>query len=321
MPHFTSQQASRHQASLNRELGDTITQALADPDITEVMLNPDGELWLDSRKQGLIPSGTTMSPSQAQGLVTTIAGILGRVLTEEDPRLEAELPLDGSRLCALLPPITPAPTFAIRKRATELLPLSHYEATHTLTPPHAEILRRSLKARQNILISGGPGSGKTTFANALIDEMTQLAETGERLFLLEDTAELQCQAPNHIPLHTTPDVTLRDLVRSTLRMRPDRIVIGEVRGAEAFDLLKAWNTGNPGGLATLHANSALDALERLDHLTQEAGVPSQARLIASTLDIVVHMRRHAQRREVQELYLIQGYDPETGYHVEPVHPN
>ena len=244
--HWTPQQTSRHHDSLRRELGEAVTLALANPDITEVMLNPDGELWLDSRTEGLIRACATMSPSQAAGLISTVAGLQGQVVSSKEPLLEAELPLDGSRFQAMLPPIVRAPAFAIRKRATCLYPLSHYEEAGTLSPKDAEAIRCGIRQRSNLLISGGPGAGKTTFANAVLHEMTQLAETTERYLILEDTYELQSEADNQTILHTSDTVSLQALVRSTLRMRPDRIVIGEVRGAEAHDLLKAWNTGNPG---------------------------------------------------------------------------
>ena len=310
---WTPQQTTRHEDSLRRELGETITRALADPDITEVMLNPDGALWLDSRTRGLIPTGATMSPTRAEGLISTVAGLLGHVVSSKEPLLEAELPLDGSRLQAMLPPVVAAPAFAIRKRAIALYSLKDYLEAGTLAKAHYEALRRAVTSRSNLLISGGPGSGKTTFANALLQGMTRLAKDTERLLILESTYELQCQAPNHTILHTSGEVSLQALIRATLRMRPDRIIIGEVRGAEAHDLLKAWNTGNPGGLATLHANSATDALERLDQLVQEAGVPSQGRLIGSSVHLIVHMRREGQRRCVQKLLLVDGYDPGRGY--------
>ncbi|MCP4988481.1 MAG: Flp pilus assembly complex ATPase component, partial [Colwellia sp.] len=172
------------------------------------------------------------------------------------------------------------PVFAIGKRAATLFPLERYLEDGALSAEQAKALRRAIAERRNLLVSGGPGSGKTTFANAVLHEMGRLAPQTERLVILEDTYELQCDAPNHLVLRTSETVSLRALLRATLRLRPDRIIVGEVRGAEAHDLLKAWNTGNPGGVATVHANSAADALERLDQLVQEAGVPSQARLIA-----------------------------------------
>jgi type IV secretion system protein VirB11 len=309
---------ARHHESLVRELGDFIVGALANADITEIMLNPDGELWVDSRTRGLARAGAEMPAHQAESLLSTVAGLLDRIINEENPILEAELPLDGSRIEGLLPPVVPSPVFAIRKRPTRVFTLDDYIADRILTADQADILRGAIVDRQNLLISGGPGSGKTTFANAVLREMDWLAPRAERYLLIEDTYELQCKSPNHVTLHTTENVSLRDLVRAAIRLRPDRIVIGEVRGEEALDLLKAWNTGNPGGCATVHANSAVDALSRLDQLAQEAGVPSQARLVASTVDLVAHMERSGSSRRVRELVSVHGLTAAGEYHVEPI---
>jgi len=309
---------TRHRESLLRELSDSVAEALADDDITEVMRNADGELWIDSRTRGLARLDAKMSDPQTESLLSTVAGLLNRVVNDQHPILEAELPLDGSRIEGLLPPVVPSPVFSIRKRANSIYTLNQYVEEGILAQDQAEALTGAIVARQNILISGGPGSGKTTLANALLREMEWLAPRAERLLLLEDTYELRCQAPNHVTLHTTENVSLRDLVRAAIRLRPDRIIIGEVRGAEALDLLKAWNTGNPGGCATVHANSAGEALTRLDQLAQEAGVPSQTRLIASTVHRVVHMERHGSSRRVRQLLSVRGVSPNGDFHVEPL---
>jgi type IV secretion system protein VirB11 len=188
-----------------------------------------------------------------------------------------------------------------------------------LAPSEADVLRAAVRERWNVVISGGPGSGKTTFANALLHEMGRLAET-ERVVILEDTFELRCSTPNHLILHTSGAVDLRRLVHAALRLRPDRLVVGEVRRAEALELLKAWNTGNPGGLATVHANNAEMALERLDQLAQEAGVPSRARLVAQTVDVVVHLERRGSVRRVRQLVHVVEHDPERGFVVDGFFP-
>ncbi len=308
----------RHRRSLLRELGDVVVQALSDDDVTEVMRNADGQLWVDSRSRGLVRAGAEMSAPQAESLLSTVAGLLDRIVNDRHPILEAELPLDGSRIEGLLPPLVPSPVFAIRKRAAQVFTFDDYVADRILSSDQADILRGAIVDRQNILVSGGPGSGKTTFTNALLREMEWLAPRTERLVLIEDTYELRCQSANHVTLHTTEEITLRDLVRAAIRLRPDRVVIGEVRGAEALDLLKAWNTGNPGGCATVHANSAEDALDRLNQLAQEAGVPTQARLVASTVDLVAHMERAGSRRRVHELVSVHGLGAQDEFLIETI---
>ena len=317
-PDLDSEKDRRNRQALERELGAAVLGALGDPDLTEVMLNADGRLWTDSLIRGLEPLGERRTRLQAMSLISTVAGLLDRVVDRHHPVLEVELPLDGSRFEALVPPVVEAPIFAIRKRAGRVLPLEQYLAEGSLQPEQLEALQGAIERRQNILVAGGPGSGKTTFVNALLQEMVRLAPEGQRFGLLEDTYELRCEAPNHFSLHTSDSVSLRQLVRAALRLRPDRLIVGEVRGAEAHDLLKAWNTGNPGGCATVHANGAADALERLDLLAQEAGVPSQARWIASTVDWVAFLERHGNRRRVAELVRIRGWSPDTGFRVEPV---
>lgn len=309
---WTREQAKRHRESLRRELGEAVLRFLEDKDVTEVLLNADGRLWIDSHSQGLTKTEITLPPIRARGLVTTVAGLLGRTVGDDNPILEAELPLDGSRFEALLPPVVEAPIFAIRKRAERVIPLPAYIESGQLTPEQATHLGEALIKRRNILVSGGPGSGKTTFVNALLHEIGRIAPS-HRLCLLEDTWELRCHTPNHVSLHTSDEVNLRQLVRASLRLRPDRIVVGEVRGAEAHELLKAWNTGNPGGCATVHANSAHDALARLDLLAQEAGVPSQAWLIGSTVHLVAHFERIASQRRLAQLAAVQGYEPGRGF--------
>ena len=314
----------RHEQALRRELGPEVLAALADDDVVEVMLNADGRLWLERRSCGLVEAGVSLSIERARSLVATVAGLLGRVVGERSPILEAELPLDGSRFEALVPPVVERPVFAIRKRATRVIPLDRYVADGIVSPAQARQLRDAVARRLNIVVSGGPGSGKTTFVNALLGLMggpESAGSRGERLVILEDTYELRCDAPNHVVLHTSEAVDLRALVRATLRLRPDRIVVGEVRGAEAHELLKAWNTGNPGGCATVHANSAIDALARLDQLAQEAGVPSQASLVARAVHRVAHIERTTSGRRLRELVAVRGDHPERGFEVEALHTN
>ena len=310
------EQHQRLQEKLRRELGLNVLTALRDPDVTEVMLNPDGSLWVESQRDGQLDTGARMSGIQAENLIGTVASMLGTVVNAGSPIVEGELPLDGNRFEGILPPVSTAPVFVIRKRAGLVYTLDDYVTAGIVEPWQAEALREAIRTRQNIVIAGGTASGKTTLANALIHEMVALGDPTVRFVILEDTRELQCTARNAIQLRTGDVADLTRLARVTMRLRPDRIVIGEVRGAEALALLKAWNTGHPGGLTTVHANSAAAALVRLDTLIQEAGVPPQPQLVVEAVDLLVFIARTAEGRCVRELATVTGCDPTTGYRLE-----
>jgi type IV secretion system protein TrbB len=313
MTRADQERQQRLHEKLRRELGPEVLGALEDPDVTEVMLNPDGRLWVESRRDGMRDTGGRMTGIQAESLIGTVASMLGRVVHAGLPILEGELPLDGNRFEGILPPVSTAPVFVIRKQAGLVWALDDYVGAEILAPWQAEVLRQTIRSRQNVLIAGGTASGKTTLANALLREMVALGDPAERFVILEDTRELRCAAPNAVQLRTGDLVDLTRLTRVTMRLRPDRIVVGEVRGPEALALLKAWNTGHPGGLTTVHANSARAALMRLEALVEEAGVPAQPRLVAEALDLVVFIARTARGRRVQELAKVEGWDPALGY--------
>ncbi len=303
-------------------LGRDVIDLLWDSEVLEVLLDSDGSTWTDRVAIGLQDENLTIQPQRAEAFLVTVAGLLGQELTRERPLLEGELPGHGARITGAIPPVVEAPAFAIRKRAESVYRLSDYVASRSLWGPGAEVLRTSLVPEDpeqdalNVVIAGGPGSGKTTLANALLAEIADALGGKKRLILIEDTYELQCNAPCHQPLRTAGTVDLRALVQVALRLRPDRIIVGEVRGAEALDMLKAWNTGTPGGVATVHANSAADALGRLDYLAQEANVPPQAHLVASAVDLVVFIVRTPQGRKVTEMVRVHGLDGDGGYELE-----
>jgi type IV secretion system protein VirB11 len=260
-------------------------QSFEDPDVVEVMLNPDGSLWVDRLGSGREPLGVSLTPADGERIIRLVAAHVGAEVHAGKPLLSAELPETGERFEGALPPVTPGPVFALRKRAVGLIRLDAYVADGILTEAQAEFLRNAVRERQNILIAGGTSTGKTTLANALLDEV---GATGDRVIVLEDTVELQCTARDHVPLRTRAGiVTMAELVRSTLRLRPDRIVVGEVRGAEALDLLKAWGTGHPGGIATVHAGSAAGALLRLEQLILEVAITPPRALIAEAVNVIV----------------------------------
>jgi type IV secretion system protein TrbB len=302
---------------LRTALGSSIAAWLDDPAVIEVMLNPDGRLWLDRLGEGVSDTGLSLTAADGERIVRLVAHHVGVEVHARSPRVSAELPEGGERFEGLLPPVVTAPAFAIRKPAVAVFTLDHYAAAGIMRPDAAIALRQGVEARANILVAGGTGSGKTTLVNALL---TEVAKTTDRIVLIEDTRELQCAAPNLVAMRTKDGVvSLSDLVRSSLRLRPDRIPIGEVRGTEALDLLKAWGTGHPGGIGTIHAGTALGALRRMEQLIQEAVVTVPRALLAETIDIIAVLVRDGHGRRLAELARIEGLDAATGdYRLTPL---
>lgn len=305
---------------MSRYLGGAIVRALEDPDVTEVYVNPqDGAVRLDTRSRGRVASAARIEAHRVEMFLNVVAASLDVTLGANRPRLEAELPaaFGGSRLQGFVPPVTSAPAFNIRKRAGRVYSLDEYEDAGVLTAAQRTTLQHAVASRRNVLIVGGTNSGKTTLANALLKEITDLFPR-DRIVILEDTVELRCSADDSLALRTTPDVSLSDLVRSTLRASPNRIIVGEVRGREALDLLDAWATGHPGGVATLHASSAEGALLRLDRLAQRANVPSQRQLIAEAVQLVAVIQGGNGGRRVTDVVAVTGLGPDGGFVLERV---
>lgn len=306
-----SEASLRGARMLRTALGASIAGWLDDPTVIEVMLNPDGRLWVDRLGDGISDSGERLSHADGERIVRLVAHHVGIEVHARSPRVSAELPEGGERFEGLLPPVVAAPAFAIRKPAIAVFTLEDYVAAGILLPAHAAVFREGIAARWNILVAGGTGTGKTTLTNALLAEV---ATTDDRIVLIEDTRELQCTSPNLVALRTKDGVaSLSDLVRSSLRLRPDRIPIGEVRGAEALDLLKAWGTGHPGGIGTIHAGTALGALRRMEQLIQEAVVSVPRALLAETIDLVAVLVRDGRGRRLAELIRVTGLDERGGY--------
>jgi P-type conjugative transfer ATPase TrbB len=305
---------ARQVRMLRTAMGPAISGALEEPDVVEVLLNPDGLLWVDRLSAGRSPLGVALSRSDAERIIRLIASHVGVEVHAGAPVLSAELPETGERFEGMLPPIAEFPIFAIRKRAAGVIPLEIYVRTGVISAEQYAVLREAIRSRLNILVAGGTTSGKTTFVNALLQEM---AHTDSRVIVLEDTRELQCAAQNHVALRTKPGVvSLTELVRSTLRLAPDRIVVGEVRGPEALDMLKAWGTGHPGGISTIHAGSAHGALRRLEQLIQEAVITVPRALIAETINLIVFLVGRGRTRRVKELVRVTGLTAD-GYLLEP----
>ncbi|RCK45959.1 conjugal transfer protein TrbB [Thalassospira profundimaris] len=308
----------RQRTMLRTAMGPAIATALIDPAVIEVMVNPDGRLWIDRHGDGRVDTGERLEVSEAERIIRLVASHIGQECHRDRPVVSAELPETGERFEGLLPPVSPSPCFAIRKPARVLYRLSDYVDAQIMTPLQAKALREAVEAQKNIVVVGGTSSGKTTLVNALLAEV---AASGDRVILIEDTRELHCAAEDCVSLRTKPGVAaLSDLVRSTLRLRPDRIIVGEVRGPEALDMLKAWNTGHPGGITTLHANSAHAGLYRLEQLIQEVVVTVPRRLIAEAIDIVVFLKGRGSTRRVETVAALEGLASDGDYRLKPLTP-
>ena len=317
MPQTNAIVSDRKVAALRQAMGPVIATALADRRVVEVMVNPDGKIWIDKIGEGRSYTGETLAHDDADRILRLLADHAGEVVTRDRPRISATLPVTGERFQGAFMPIVANPAFAIRKRPEIVFTLEDYIREGIMSEAMAEALRQAAETRQNLLIAGGTGSGKTTLANAIL---ALPAFARDRVVLIEDTAELQCSAEDRLEMltkRTEPPVTMTDLVRDTLRLRPDRIIIGEVRDGSALDLLKAWNTGHPGGLATIHANSAVEALSRLEDLIGEVTQRVPYRAIAQAINLVVFIERTPDGRRVRSVTRVLGREGD-GYRLETV---
>lgn len=297
----------RNLEKLRREMGSIVSAAMEDSSVIEVMLNPDGFIWIDRLGEGMTQVGT-MDETAALQMLGTIAHMLGTVINTEQPKVEGELPGDGSRVEGVIYPIVKKPSFNIRKKASAVFPLSLYLEQNRIHKHDMDILCKAIKERKNMLIVGGTGSGKTTFANAILNEMVSLTPE-HRVLLLEDTLELQCKMTNTVQMRTNDHIKMRDLLKIAMRQRPDRIIVGEVRGGEALDMLKAWNTGHPGGLCTVHANDAAAGLIRLEQLISEVSQTRMRDLISEAVDLIIFLKRDPERGpRLTEIVEIKGVE-------------
>ncbi|MCD5327921.1 P-type conjugative transfer ATPase TrbB [Chromobacterium piscinae] len=296
--------------------GPDIMEAMLDPKVVEVMLNDDSIVWVDRLGEGMAPlcdrdgEVIKMLPSQAASLINNVATMLSDTVTVENPILEGELPLDGSRFEALIPPVVERPIFAIRKKASLIFTLNDYVKQGVMTLAQADYIRDAVRKRQNILVVGGTGSGKTTLVNAVLHAIAELTPD-DRMLIIEDTRELQCSISNKVLLRATDTVPMQMLLKATMRLRPDRICVGEVRDGAALTLLKAWNTGHPGGCATVHANGGEAGLLRIDQLIQEVSNLPQRALIAEAVNVILYIERTPTGRKLREMIEVNGYDEVT----------
>jgi pilus assembly protein CpaF len=293
-----------------------IENLILDPEISEIMLNSPSDIFIE--KQGVIEKvqGVTIPHDQLRVAVQNIARSLGDDISEEKPILDSRLP-DGSRIAAVLPPCSiHGITLTIRKFNTRSFTVDNLIRIGTITEATATYLKQAIIDRKNILISGGTGTGKTTLLNILADFIPD----EDRLLVIEDTAEIHIRKPNLVRFEARrqqgpkiPAVTIRDLLKASLRHRPERTILGEIRGEEAFDLLQALNTGHSGSLSTIHANSAVQALSRLANCVLQSAIELPYKAIkaniADSIHVLVHLERRHARRFVSEVLELASYSP------------
>jgi type IV secretion system protein VirB11 len=310
------QSLERRRSMLRTALGPVVSAWLDEPHVVDVLLNPDGSLWVERLGEERIATGDRLTAADAERIIRLVADHVGAEAHAGSPIVSAELPEGGERFEGLLPPVAVAPMFAIRRRATPDLVLADYVKTGVLTEPEAAFLDSAMRERRNVVIAGDAKTGKTTLARTILQIA---AETGDRLILLEDRREISLPHGNVVALLAKDGVaSLSDLVRSALRLSPDRIPVGEVRGREAIDLLDAWSTGHAGGVATIHAKSTVGALYRFEQLCLRTIANPPRELIAETVDVIVLVTVRSGRRRVEQMVEVLGLDERGGYRLAPV---
>ena len=290
---------------LNTAQGTAMTAHVDDPKVIEVMLNPDGSLWVERLGESCADTGVFVGPDQAQQMIKLVASATNTICDEKEPILYAELPGSGDRFTGILPPVVSNPAITIRKKALMVYTLDDYVTQGIMTHQQQEVIIAGIAARKNFLVAGGTGSGKTTLLNAILAE---IAKTNDRIVIIEDTVELQCKARNRVPMRTRDQASMNQLLAATMRLRPDRIVIGEVRGPEALTLVKAWNTGHPGGACSIHANSCKAALRRMESLILEAIPNPQREMIAEAVNLIIYIEKYQQSRRIKEMVFVEGFE-------------
>lgn len=306
MPHQSEATQARKDQALRTALH-SIIKYLDDERIIEIMVNPDGTVWVEYLGNGIVYTEDILPYDETMNIIRLLAAAMGTVITEERPSCASKLPGYGSRVQALIPPIVEGPSFCFRKPAKYVYPLDRYIQQNVLTDKQAAFLKWCVREKKNILVGGGTGSGKTTLVNALLQE---IAATKDRVFIIEDNSELQCDAKNKVEVLVKPPFYTHSMaIIDSLRYRPDRIIVGEVRGGEALDLLKSWNTGHPGGIATIHANNTHSMMDRCCQLCEEVVITAPRYLIAEAINVVVHIQRdsgHPAGRSISGIELVMG---------------
>ncbi len=310
---------STRQEQLLRSAIGGIEEYLQDTEVIEIMINPDQSLWIEKVGEEPKQVTSTLSRGQVVQIIHLIASHSGEEIHGGSPSISAKLPAYGVRVQAFLPPVVAGPTLIFRKHAPRLYPLHEYQRLGMVKEAWCEALTGAVRKRKNILVAGGTGSGKTTFVNALLQIVSQ---QDERVYLVEDNPELKCFSENRLEILVKPPTYgYRRAIFDALRSRPDRIILGEVRDGAALELLKAWNTGHPGGIATIHANGAVPALNRMCQLIEEVVPRAPKELIAEAVDMVVFIQkdsRHPAGRRVSEVIKLLGLTAQGNWNTQEV---
>ena len=308
---------------LDHAFGPHVAELLSEDAVTEIWLNSDGRLWAKRAGLGKSNTGFTVPAPDAQNAISLIAHHVKFELGPLNPSFAAELPATGWRFQGAIPPQTPGPAFNIRKKASRVYTLDEYVADGIITPIRREAILGAVYARKNILVVGGTETGKTTLVNAILHEM---AKGRDRIITIEDTLELQNTAEDKEELRTVNGArTLHDLLRDALRMSPDRIIVGEIRGKEVIDMLDAWNTGHPGGVCTIHADSAESSLLRIESLIRRNNQTPDRESIARTIQVIIFIAKvridtpdgPREVRRVTEILSVDGVS-QNAYQFSPI---
>lgn len=288
----------RLHGQLRGDFGPGICAALSNDTVTEIKVGEDGKLWLKKHVVGWEDTLQTVSADQRLRALNTMASILGKTVNASTPTLSGELPLTGDRVEGSVPPSSPSASFVIRRHAPKVFTLADYVKDRILEKWQAAVLAKHVRGRSNIVFSGATNSGKTTIANACL----QLVGPQEHVVIVEDTEELQCDAPNLSRYKTgDPHPTMLEQIKSYMRRAPDRLVIGETRDRAGLEMLKAWDTGHRGGITTVHATNAHRVFDRFAQFCEEAGTTPQWRLMRSALDLICHMEMTPNGRRMTEI--------------------
>ncbi len=304
----TQREQEQQKEKLRRELGKEMLRWLDDPEVIDIMVNPDGEVWLDTLSRGMVYTGLTLESPRIDLIIGTMAAYHGLVCNETEPSLRAVVPLGGQRFQGGRPPIAP-PFFTIRKHVPRVFSLADLMAQGTVTAPQATLMEEYLLKRHNIVIAGETLSGKTVLLDSLLAEMPRLFGANVRLVTIEDTRELLVQAPNTVSMEASEVRSMRLLLQDTMRHNPGHIIVGEVRGAEAIEMLKAWASGHGGSACSIHAGTAREALVRLETMIEEGGMIANPHRIATVVHLIIVMERRASNRwGIREMASVQGWE-------------